>query len=206
MPGSDQAGCHENVVVLLWGGHLGRRNRSSPSFKADSPGRGTASRAGEACCAARPCAWSSELELRPKARRAALIVPHPSCPAWSGYRPRHGKGRPIQAQERRPKVAGHCPRPVRTEDCGRPQDGIAATIPLFGCAAAPLPAALVLVSPQRRGMSGDGEPARREAQRFLARSRRCFGRRICARAGCARERTRFGCLYQSRPKCYDRAE
>ncbi len=80
----------------------------------------------------------------------------------------HGKGCAVQAQERRTKVARHYPRPVRAEDCGWPQDGLAATVPLFGCAAAPVPAALVLVSAKRRGMSSDGEPAGREAQHLLA--------------------------------------
>ena len=80
-----------------------------------------------------------------------------------------GKRRAIQAQERRTEVAGHYPRPVRAEDRGRSQDGLAAAVPLFGCAASALPATLVLVPAKRRGLSRNGEPACREAQHFLAR-------------------------------------
>ena len=62
-----------------------------------------------------------------------------------------------------------------------PQDGLAAAVPLFGCAAAAVPAALVLVSAKRRGMSRDGEPAGREAQHLLARVRGCRGGRRVGR-------------------------
>jgi len=83
----------------------------------------------------------------------------------------HWKGRAVQAQERCTKVAGHYPGPVRAENCGWPEGGLAATVPLFGCEAAPIPAALVLVSTKRRGMSGDGERAGRETQHLLERVR-----------------------------------
>src|ERR1700678_4203240 len=76
----------------------------------------------------------------------------------------HGKGRAVQAQDRRTKMARHYSRPARSEDCGWPQDGLAATVPLLGCAAAALPPALILVSAKCRGLLRHGEPAGREAQ------------------------------------------
>ena len=44
-----------------------------------------------------------------------------------------------------------------------------AAVPIFGCAPAAVPPALVLVPAQRRGLPRDGEPAGREAQHLLAR-------------------------------------
>ncbi len=77
----------------------------------------------------------------------------------------------VQAQERRAEVAGHHSRRVRTQGGRVSEDGHAAAVSVFGCASAALPAALVLVPPQRRGLPRDGEPAGREAQHFLARLR-----------------------------------
>ena len=61
------------------------------------------------------------------------------------------------------------------------KDGLAAAVPLFGCAAAAVPAALVLVSAQRCGLSRNGEPAGRETQHLLARVRGCRGGRCVGR-------------------------
>ena len=69
-----------------------------------------------------------------------------------------GERRAVQAQERRTKMARYYPGPVHAEGCRGPQDGFAAAVPLFGCAAAAVLAALVLVSAERRGLSRDGEP------------------------------------------------
>ena len=71
-----------------------------------------------------------------------------------------------------------------------PQDRHAAAVSVFGRAPAAVPAALVLVPAQRRGLSRDGEPAGREAQHLLARLQgRRRRRRVGGhRAGCAAAR------------------
>ena len=99
----------------------------------------------------------------------------------------------VQAQERRAEVAGHHPRLVRAEGGRAPQDRHATAVPVFGRAPAAVPAALVLVPAQRRGLPRDGEPAGREAQHLLARlqgrrrRRRLGGHRArCVAARCAR--------------------
>ena len=111
----------------------------------------------------------------------------------------HGQERAVQAQERRAEVAGHHPRRVRAQGGRAPEDRHAAAVSVFGRAPAALPAALVLVPAQRRGLPRDGEPAGREAQHLLARlrgrrRRRRLGghraRRAAARAQGHRERLR----------------
>ncbi len=113
----------------------------------------------------------------------------------------------VQAQERRAEVAGHHPGPVRAEGRREPQDRHAAAVPVFGCAPAALPPALVLVSAQRRGLPRDGEPAGREAQHLLARVQgrrrgRCIGRDRARRAAAGaqghRERVRDARRLRSR--------
>ncbi len=86
----------------------------------------------------------------------------------------------VQAQERCAEVAGHHSRGLRAQICRASEDGHAAAVSVFGCAPAALPAALVLVPAQRRGLPRDGEPAGREAQHLLAR---LPGGRGCRRLG-----------------------
>ena len=109
-----------------------------------------------------------------------------------------GKRRTVQAQERRAEVARHHPGPVRAEGRRRASRRARAAVPVFRCAPAAVPAALVLVSAQRRSLSRDGEPAGREAQHLLARVRgRRGGRRVggywagCAAAGAQGHRERI---------------
>jgi hypothetical protein len=83
----------------------------------------------------------------------------------------HGRAGAVQAQERRAEVAGHHPRRVRAQGGRASEDRHAAAVSVLGRAPAALPAALVLVPAQRRGLPRDGEPAGREAQRLLARLR-----------------------------------
>jgi hypothetical protein len=80
----------------------------------------------------------------------------------------HGYHGAVQAQERCAEVAGHHPRRLRPQIGRASEDRHAAAVSVFRRAPAALPAALVLVPAQRRGLPRDGEPAGREAQHLLA--------------------------------------
>src|SRR5579884_2178100 len=77
-------------------------------------------------------------------------------------------------------MARHHPGLLRPRTTRLPQGGSTSSVSVLGRPALAIPAALVLVSPERRRLLCDGESAGGEAERLLARLRgpiccRCFG-------------------------------